>query len=214
MNIRKYTNADRLLLGFDQALQTLFGKPRATERPDPAADLADAQLTAEQKLHIARLIRIDHTGEVCAQALYQGQALTAQLPEVRESMQRYALEESDHLKWCHNRLSELQQHRSLLNPIWYVGSFAIGAAAGLAGDKWSLGFIAETERQVCEHIDTHLKQIPIADQKSRAILLQMRNDEQQHAETAVKSGGEPLPAPVKSAMRLTAKLMTKSTYWL
>ena len=214
MTQRNYTATDRMLLGLDQALQTLFGKPKATERADPARELADVELTPEQKLHTARLLRIDHTGEVCAQALYQGQSLTARLPEVRESMQRSAEEESDHLNWCHNRLSELQHGRSLLNPIWYTGSFLIGATAGLAGDKWSLGFIAETERQVCAHIDSHLQQIPMADQKSRAILEQMRSDEAHHADVAVRNGGMPLPLPVKSAMRLTAKLMTKTTYWL
>ena len=214
MEQRNYTPADRIMMGFDQALQTLFGKPHASERPDPARDLPDAQLSPEQTLHVARLLRVDHTGEVCAQALYQGQALTARLPQVRESMQRSAMEESDHLQWCHKRLSQLQNRRSLLNPIWYAGSFAIGATAGLAGDKWSLGFIAETERQVCAHIDSHLQQIPMADQKSRAILEQMRNDEQRHADVAASGGGAPLPGPVRAVMRLTAKLMTKSTYWL
>ena len=214
MDERDYSAADRLLMGIDQALQTLFGKPRVTERADPARGLQDAELTPDQKQHVARLLRVDHTGEVCAQALYQGQALTARLPRVRDSMQRSAREESDHLDWCHNRLLELRNRRSLLNPVWYAGSFAIGAAAGLAGDKWSLGFIAETERQVCAHIDSHLQQIPMADRKSRAILEQMRKDEQQHAEVAASSGGAPLPGPVKAAMRLTAKLMTKSTYWL
>lgn len=214
MEQRNYTTVDRILIGLDQALDTLLGKPHVTERPNPAAALTEVELSPEQKLRVARLLRVDHTGEVCAQALYQGQALTARLPAVRESMQRAAREESDHLDWCHTRLSELHNRRSLLNPIWYAGSFAIGAAAGLAGDKWSLGFIAETERQVCAHIDGHLRQIPIADRKSRAILEQMRKDEQQHADVAVKGGGASLPGPVKMAMRLTAKLMTKSTYWL
>jgi len=214
MKQRNYTGADRILMGFDQALQTLFGKPHATDRPNPAKDLPDADLSTDQKRHSARLLRVDHTGEVCAQALYQGQALTARLPQVRDSMQRSAQEESDHLEWCHKRLLELQDRRSLLNPIWYTGSFAIGAAAGLAGDKWSLGFIAETERQVCAHLDSHLQQIPMADRKSRAILEQMKSDEQHHADVAIRGGGAPLPGPVKAAMRLSAKLMTKSTYWL
>ncbi|MCP4284920.1 MAG: 2-polyprenyl-3-methyl-6-methoxy-1,4-benzoquinone monooxygenase [Gammaproteobacteria bacterium] len=214
MKQRNYTGADRILMGFDQALQTLFGKPHATDRPNPAKDLPDADLSTDQKRHSARLLRVDHTGEVCAQALYQGQALTARLPQVRDSMQRSAQEESDHLEWCHKRLLELQDRRSLLNPIWYTGSFAIGAAAGLAGDRWSLGFIAETERQVCAHLDSHLQQIPMADRKSRAILEQMKSDEQHHADVAIRSGGAPLPGPVKAAMRLSAKLMTKSTYWL
>ena len=170
MEQRNYTTADRLLMGLDQALQTLAGRPRVTERTDPAQALPEAELSAEQQLHVARLLRVDHSGEVCAQALYQGQALTARSAQVRENMQRSALEENDHLDWCHNRLMELNNRRSLLNPLWYLGSFAIGATAGLAGDQWSLGFIAETERQVCAHIDSHLQQIPSADKKSRAIL--------------------------------------------
>jgi ubiquinone biosynthesis monooxygenase Coq7 len=214
MENRDYTPADRLLLGIDQALRTLFGQPQATERINPARNLPETDLSAEQKAHVARLIRIDHSGEVCAQALYQGQALTARLPQVRESMQRSALEESDHLDWCHSRLVELQNRRSLLNPLWYAGSFAIGATAGLAGDKWSLGFIAETEKQVCAHIDDHLRQIPSQDQKSRAILKQMKEDEQHHADLALSGGGAPLPAPIKVAMRLTSKVMTGTTYWL
>lgn len=214
MEQRNYTTADRLLMGLDQALQTLAGRPRVTERTDPAQALPEAELSAEQQLHVARLLRVDHSGEVCAQALYQGQALTARSAQVRENMQRSALEENDHLDWCHNRLMELNNRRSLLNPLWYLGSFAIGATAGLAGDQWSLGFIAETERQVCAHIDSHLQQIPSADKKSCAILEQMRSDEQHHAQVALSSGGVPLPTPVRNAMRLTAKLMTKTTYWL
>ncbi|MCB1760309.1 MAG: 2-polyprenyl-3-methyl-6-methoxy-1,4-benzoquinone monooxygenase [Gammaproteobacteria bacterium] len=214
MEKRAYTTADRLLLGIDQALRTLFGQPQATERVNPAKGVPEADLSAEQRTEVARLIRIDHSGEVCAQALYQGQALTARLPQVRASMQRSAKEESDHLDWCHSRLVELQDRRSLLNPLWYAGSFAIGASAGLAGDKWSLGFIAETEKQVCAHIDDHLRRIPAQDRKSRAILEQMKEDEQHHADLATAGGGAPLPAPFKVAMQLTARLMTGTTYWL
>lgn len=214
MEQRDYTPADRLLMGLDQALRTVFGRPHATERSNPSSDIPEADLSEEQRRHSARLMRIDHTGEVCAQALYQGQALTARLPRVRESMQRSAEEEGDHLEWCHERLWELGDRRSILNPLWYAGSFAIGAAAGLAGDKWSLGFIAETEHQVCEHLDSHLREIAKQDHRSRAILEQMREDEMHHATVALEGGGAGLPEPVKMAMKLTSRLMTKTVYWL
>ncbi|MCB1858421.1 MAG: 2-polyprenyl-3-methyl-6-methoxy-1,4-benzoquinone monooxygenase [Gammaproteobacteria bacterium] len=214
MEQRDYTTADRLLMGVDQALRTIFGHPHATERSNPGDRVAEGELNTEQRRHSARLVRIDHTGEVCAQALYQGQALTARLPQVRESMQRSAQEEGDHLEWCHQRLLELGDRRSLLNPLWYACSFSIGAAAGLAGDKWSLGFIAETERQVCQHLDGHLREIPQEDNKSRAILEQMRDDEMHHARTALQGGGASLPEPVKLAMQLASKVMTKSVYWI
>jgi len=214
MDNRDYTPADRLMIGLDQALRTLFGKPLVTERPNPADRCPEADLGVEQQKQTARLMRINHTGEVCAQALYQGQALTAKLPQVRDSMERASREENDHLAWCEQRLREFGDRKSLLNPLWYAGSFAIGAAAGAAGDKWSLGFVAETEHQVCAHLDSHLAQIPPSDQKSRAILEQMREDELHHATLALEGGGAPLPPPIKLAMRLTSKVMTKSVYWL
>ena len=214
METRDYTPSDRLLMGLDQALRTVFGRPQVTERPDPARDLPEAELPESSRDLTARLMRINHSGEVCAQALYQGQALTARLPQVRTSMERAAQEENDHLAWCENRLQELGSHKSLLNPFWYAGSFAIGAAAGLIGDKWSLGFVAETEHQVVAHLEQHLQQIPGEDTKSRAILEQMKEDEQQHATVALAGGGAQLPAPIKLAMRLTSKLMTKSVYWV
>jgi ubiquinone biosynthesis monooxygenase Coq7 len=161
-----------------------------------------------------RLMRINHTGEVCAQALYQGQALTAKLPEVRQSMERAAQEENDHLAWCDSRLKAPDNRKSLLNPFWYAGSFMIGAAAGLAGDKWSLGFVAETEHQVEDHLENHLKRLPPQDQKSRAVLEQMKEDEIHHATVALEAGGAELPGPIKLAMKLTSKLMTKSVYYL
>jgi 3-demethoxyubiquinol 3-hydroxylase len=157
---RRYTPIDQLLIGADQALRTVFGRPRITERKNPAADLMEADLREDQRRHVARLMRINHTGEVCAQALYQGQALTAKLPETRQRLERSAKEENDHLAWCEERLEELGDRKSLLNPLWYAGSFALGALAGLAGDKWSLGFVVETERQVEDHLDDHLTQIP------------------------------------------------------
>jgi ubiquinone biosynthesis monooxygenase Coq7 len=214
MTHRAYRFSDRLLIGLDQALSTVFGSPQQTDRPNPASREQEADLTAEEQEHIARLMRINHTGEVCAQGLYQGQALTAKLPEVRDSMEQAAAEENDHLAWCEKRIKELGNRKSLLNPLWYAGSFAMGATAGLTGDKWSLGFVAETERQVCAHLNDHLGQIPLHDRKSRAILEQMKEDEARHATTALEGGGVELPGPIKLAMKITAKTMTKSVYWL
>lgn len=214
MTSRRLTPVDRLLIGTDHALRTLFGRPQTTERPNPAAALMDTELSESQRKHVARLMRINHTGEVCAQALYQGQALTAKLPDTRRRMERSAKEENDHLAWCEQRLDELGDRKSLLNPLFYAGSFAMGAAAGLAGDKWSLGFVVETERQVEDHLDEHLEQIPLEDLKSRTILEQMKADEIHHAQLARAAGGVELPAPIRGAMRLTAKVMTRSVYWL
>jgi ubiquinone biosynthesis monooxygenase Coq7 len=171
-------------------------------------------MSDEEKRHTARLMRINHTGEVCAQALYQGQAITAKLPTVRKSMERAAMEENDHLDWCERRLEELDDRKSLLNPLWYAGSFAIGAAAGIAGDKWSLGFVAETEKQVTAHLEDHLSKLPAQDVKSRAILEQMKVDEMHHATSALDAGGAALPSPIKTAMKLTSKVMTKTVYYL
>ena len=214
MKNRDFTPADQLLIGLDQAIRTLFGPPQVTERPNPAAGLADAELGDQQRRHVARLMRINHTGEVCAQGLYQGQALTAKLPETRSSMERSAQEENDHLAWCEGRIEELGNRTSLLNPLWYAGSFAIGAAAGLAGDKWSLGFVVETERQVEDHLDEHLAQVPAEDLKTRAILERMKADEIHHADLAQAAGGATVPAPIKLAMRLMSKVMTRTVYWV
>ncbi|MBK1643466.1 demethoxyubiquinone hydroxylase family protein [Thiocapsa imhoffii] len=214
MSTRRFTPIDHLLINVDHALRTLFGRPQTTERPNPATELDEAELTEEQRRHVARLMRINHTGEVCAQALYQGQALTAKLPDTRQRMERSAREENDHLAWCASRLEDLGDRKSLLNPLWYAGSFAMGAAAGLAGDKWSLGFVVETERQVENHLDEHLEQIPSADQKTRTILEQMKADEVHHAQIAHAAGGAELPAPIRSAMRLTSKVMTRTVYWV
>lgn len=216
--MRHYSPIDHLLINLDQALRTVAGKPSVTERANPADAHADAHsdshLSAAQKQTAARLMRVNHAGEVAAQALYQGQALTAQLTEVREKMQRAAQEENDHLAWCETRIKELDGHTSVLNPAWYIGSFAIGALAGLAGDKWSLGFVAETEQQVVKHLEEHLRQLPPQDLKSHAILEQMRRDESHHATTALEAGGAPLPAPIKHAMQLTSQVMTRTAYWL
>ncbi|MCB1791813.1 MAG: 2-polyprenyl-3-methyl-6-methoxy-1,4-benzoquinone monooxygenase [Gammaproteobacteria bacterium] len=212
MTDRHYSFADQLMLNADQALRTLFGRPQVTERPNPAVDMPDAELSDVQRDHVARLMRINHTGEVCAQALYQGQALTARDPVVRTSMERSAAEENDHLDWCEQRVEELGGRLSLLNPFWYAGSFAIGALAGVAGDKWSLGFVAETERQVEGHLDEHLEQVPAEDQRTRAILEQMKRDEIEHGQKALDHGGARLPAPIKALMKVTAKIMTTSVY--
>ncbi|MEA3278928.1 MAG: 2-polyprenyl-3-methyl-6-methoxy-1,4-benzoquinone monooxygenase [Pseudomonadota bacterium] len=214
MSTRDYTPIDNLLVNLDQAVRTLFGRPQTTERPNPSQGANDAELSDRERKHIARLMRINHTGEVCAQALYQGQALTARLPEVRQNMARSAQEENDHLDWCETRLDELGDRKSFLNPAWYAGSFAIGALAGLAGDKWSLGFVAETERQVESHLDSHLAEVPLSDEKTRAILERMKEDEIHHADVAKAAGGAELPAPVRLAMRLSSKIMTRTVYWV
>ena len=212
MNKRHYTPLDNLLLQVDTGLRTLFGRPVITERPNPADDIEEADLNEAEKDLAGRLMRINHSGEVAAQGLYQGQALTAKLPEVRDKMQRAAQEENDHLDWCEKRLKELGTHTSYLNPLWYFGSVAIGATAGLAGDKWSLGFVAETEHQVVHHLDSHLAQISEKDKKSRAILEQMKVDEGHHATVALQAGGAELPAAIKKFMSLTSKIMTTSVY--
>ena len=209
---RTYTPVDLLIGNLDNALRTLFGKPQITERPDPAAGLDEAQLSESERKLAAGLMRVNHAGEVSAQGLYAGQALTAKLPQVREKMERAALEENDHLAWCEKRVTELGEGVSILSPFWYLGSFGIGAIAGIAGDKWSLGFVAETEHQVIHHLDSHLQQLPAQDAKSRAIVAQMKEDEAHHATVALEHGGAPLPAPVKKLMGLTSKVMTTLAY--
>ena len=214
MQHRHYDPADHLLMNIDQALRTLFGQPQTTSRSNPAANLEDVDMTDQQRDHTARLMRINHTGEVCAQGLYQGQAVTARDPATRESMQQSAAEENDHLAWCEQRVEELGGRLSLLNPLWYAGSFMIGATAGAIGDKWSLGFVSETEKQVENHLQDHLDQVPPDDQRTRAILEQMKTDEIEHGQKARDHGGVDLPLPVKGLMKLTSKLMTHSVYRL
>lgn len=214
MTSRAYSPLDNLLGGLDQALRTVFGPAPETQRPSPAAGLPDVNLDAAARELAGRLMRINHAGEICAQALYQGQAVTAKLPDVREKMERAAAEENDHLAWTAERIHELGTHPSYLNPLWYAGSFAIGAVAGLVGDRWSLGFVAETERQVVRHLDSHLGRLTSADQKSHAILEQMRMDEGRHATVAIESGAADLPEPARQLMRLTSKVMTKTAYWV
>ena len=211
---RHYSPTDHLLINFDQALRTVFGRPQVTGRANPADAVPDAELSDRERTASARMMRINHTGEVCAQALYQGQALTARLEGVRDGMAQAAQEENDHLAWCAQRVGELGSHTSYLNPLFYAGSFSLGALAGAIGDKWSLGFVAETERQVVEHLDGHLRRMASADSRSRAILEQMQIDEQHHGTTALEAGGTALPGPVKALMRAMSTVMTGTTYWL
>ena len=214
---RQYSPIDKIMFQIDNGLRTVFGKPIVTERADPQEAVSTSSkqsLSATEKTFSARLMRINHAGEVAAQGLYQGQALTAKLPDVREKMQRAAQEENDHLAWCERRIKELDSHTSYFNPLWYFGSVSIGALAGIAGDKWSLGFVAETERQVVKHLDEHLHSISENDIESRAVLEQMKVDEGHHATVALESGAAELPTPVKSMMALTSKVMTKTAFWI
>ena len=203
---------DQLLIQFDQALRTCVPGTTEANRESPAAHADEMELSNLEKQHAAGLMRINHTGEVCAQALYQGQATTALLGEVRKSMEQAAEEEVDHLAWCEQRLTELDSRPSVLNFLWYTLSFGLGAAAGLAGDKWSLGFVAETEHQVCEHLEDHLSKLPKQDNKSRAILEQMIADEKHHEETARQAGGLEPPIAIRQAMNAMSQLMKKTTY--
>ncbi|MCB1648674.1 MAG: 2-polyprenyl-3-methyl-6-methoxy-1,4-benzoquinone monooxygenase [Pseudomonadales bacterium] len=207
-----YNGFDRLILQFDQALRTIVPGSSTQHRVSPADAVDGSNLSDEERRQAASLMRINHTGEVCAQALYQGQALTAKLPDIRQAMEVAAQEEVDHLAWCEQRLQALDSHTSVLNPAWYALSFGLGAAAGLAGDNWSLGFVAETESQVCDHLRDHLGRLPTQDHKSRAVLEQMLIDEQHHGDTARQAGGSELPAPIKLGMHLMSQVMKKTAY--
>jgi 3-demethoxyubiquinol 3-hydroxylase len=204
---------DDLIIGFDKGLRTLFAPARST-RPVPGETLPDADLDDAQRSLAAALMRVNHSGEICAQALYQGQALTARDSGARAALEAAAQEETEHLAWTEKRIAELGGRKSLLNPLWYAGSFAIGAAAGALGDKWNLGFLAETERQVERHLESHLARLPETDRKSRAIVEQMCADEARHARTARQHGGAELPAPVKAAMQASSKVMTGTSFLL
>lgn len=204
---------DRALLGFDAALRTVTGVHR-TERRSPAADAPEPDLTRAERSHAAALMRVNHVGEVCAQALYQGQALTARDPSIRASLEAAAREEEDHLAWSADRVKELGGRLSVLNPAWYAGSLALGVAAGLLGDRWSLAFLAETERQVEDHLSGHLDQLSPADLRTRAVVERMREEEGAHRQTAVSLGAAEMPAPARLAMRAMAKLMTQVAYRL
>ena len=212
--MRHLNPIDQLIVQSDHALRTIFGNPVTTERENPSLNMTENKLSDTERKLSSSLMRVNHSGEVSAQALYQGQALTARLDTVRESMQRAALEENDHLAWTEQRLLELSSQKSLLNPIWYSGSFAIGAMAGLLGDKWSLGFVAETEHQVIRHLDEHLEKLPANDVRSEAVLKQMKSDEAHHATVALEGGGAELPWPVKKLMGAMSKVMTTSAYYI
>ena len=212
MDTRSIGSLDRFIGGIDKIIKNLTLPPRAS-RAVPEAGAGEALKEAE-RAESARLMRVNHAGEVAAQALYHGQALTARTPEVKSAMHAAAAEEIDHLAWCEQRLKELRGSRSLLNPIWYVGSLILGAFAGTLGDKASLSFIAETEKQVESHLSDHLQRLSPMDLRSRAILTQMRHDEMQHGAKAASMGGKPLPFPITWAMRATSRLMTRGSYWI
>ena len=211
---RQLSGLDQLVTQLDQGLRTQVGNAPTTQRASPAIDLDDAELSAQERKRALGLMRVNHAGEVCAQALYQGQALTAKLPEVGAQMERAASEELDHLAWCEERITELGGRTSLLNPVWYAMSFGLGAAAGLVSDKLSLGFVAATEDQVCDHLKTHLNQLPSGDHKSRAIVEQMLSDEERHAQSALNAGGQRFSEPVKKLMTAVSSAMTLSSYRL
>ncbi|ENW89472.1 2-polyprenyl-3-methyl-6-methoxy-1,4-benzoquinone monooxygenase [Acinetobacter indicus] len=211
--MRHYTGLDKFIHSFDQALRSLVPGVTSAQRDNPGQN-TPTQLAVSEARHVAGLMRVNHSGEVCAQALYHGQALTAKLPNVRREMEQAAIEEQDHLAWCEDRLKELDSHTSLLNPVWYGLSFGMGAIAGIAGDKYSLGFVAETERQVSLHLEDHIRQLPAHDERSRKILEQMNEDELHHRDTALNAGGVDLPAPVRIAMTGISKLMTKTSYYI
>jgi 3-demethoxyubiquinol 3-hydroxylase len=202
---------DRLIGEFDRALRAVAGVAQAS-RPSPAERLPENPIGEEERAHAAALMRVNHVGEVCAQALYQGQALTARDPATRQALDGAAREEEDHLAWSAERIRELNGRLSLLNPLWYAGSFAIGAAAGLLGDRWNFAFLAETERQVEEHLARHLEALPAQDERTRAVVEAMRADEARHRQTALGLGAAELPEPVRRAMRLASKVMTTVAY--
>lgn len=204
---------EQIIIQFDKALRTVFA-PAQTVRPTPGADLPETELTEQEKREAAALMRVNHVGEVCAQALYQGQALTSRNAAVRVALERAAKEETEHLAWTEQRINELGGRKSLLNPIWYGGALAIGVAAGKLGDDWNLGFLAETERQVEAHLAGHLERLSESDQKSWRIIEQMQRDEMEHAHAAIRLGARELPLPVKLAMKLASRVMTRTAYWV
>ena len=209
---RRINRIDRLVIAFDRALRGATRVDHVSGSESPAGDVADDGLDDRERRHSAGLMRVNHAGEIAAQALYHGQSITARDAATRAAMEQAAREESDHLAWCRTRLEELGSAPSRLDPLWYAGSLAIGAGAGLAGDRWSLGFVVETERQVVEHLDDHLSRLPAGDRRSRALLQRMRADEQRHATRAHAAGGAALPRIVRRAMRAASKIMTGTAY--
>lgn len=214
MEPQNFSALDRCVIAIDDGLRTVFGRPQGSGAAAPDALLGEAHLTPAERRISEGLMRVNHTGEICAQALYSAQALTARDEEVRARMAQAAAEENDHLLWCERRLRELNGRLSVLNPIWYAGSFLIGALAGFAGDRWNLGFVVETERQVVRHLDGHLDRLPAVDARSRAIVARMREDEAQHATAALRVGAVELPEPVKRLMAVHSRIMTGIAYWI
>jgi len=212
MEERHLTRIDRILAGVDHALRTVNSAPARIMRANPAADIEETELTEHEKSHAAGLMRVNHAGEVAAQGLYQGHAAMARDPSIEAQMTHAAEEEMDHLAWCEQRLDELGSGPSALRPLWYGGAFAMGMASGIIGDKWSLGFIEETERQVSAHLTGHLNRLPADDLRSRAIVTRMRDEEEQHGENANAAGAAPLPRPLKKLMQMVAKIMTGLAY--
>ncbi len=212
MEDRQFTPLDRILAGIDYALRTVNSSPTRAARPNPSSDIEEASLSNDEKVHAAGLMRVNHAGEIAAQGLYQGHAAVARDPATEKQMKNAADEELDHLAWCEQRLRELDSSPSVLRPLWYAGAFTIGAASGVLGDKWSLGFIEETERQVSEHLTSHLGKLPEQDLRSRAIVTQMRDEEEEHGANAKKAGAMPLPPAVRGLMRAVATVMTSTAY--
>lgn len=204
---------DQLIIGFDKALRTVFAQAQ-TVRPTPGDGLPEVEMTDEERRHAASLMRVNHCGEICAQALYQGQALMSRDEGIKRALESAAREETEHLAWTERRIAELGGRKSLLNPLWYGGSLAIGMLAARFGDGINLGFLAETERQVEAHLKSHLDRLPVQDEKSRQIVEQMKTDEVAHAELAMRLGAQELPAPVKAAMKASSRLMTGLVYWV
>lgn len=204
---------DRLIIEFDKSLRTIFA-PAVSVRNLSGTAGVNADLNATERRHAASLMRVNHAGEVCAQALYQGQAVSSSSPRIRAELEKAAQEETDHLAWTEARIVALGGRKSFLNPFWYAGAFAMGGLAGRLGDAWNLGFLAETERQVEAHLSSHLERLPLADEESRRVLVQMRADEMAHAETAVRLGATELPSPVKLAMKASSRLMTMTAYYI
>lgn len=205
---------DSFCLLMDNALRAMFGHSHTTNRPSPAAHIPESDLTENQRHHAAACMRINHAGEVAAQGLYHGQALVSRDETLKQHLDRAAIEEGDHLVWCQQRLEELDSHTSRLTPFWYMGSFLIGSVAGIAGDRWSLGFVAETETQVMKHLESHLTSIPLEDHRSIAILKCMHSDEKSHRDEAIQAGATELPLPIKKLMQFASAVMVKTAYWI
>lgn len=211
---RSLTLADKICIGIDQALRAINDNAPTSGAKYPALDFPEAKLNEQERRSVIGLMRVNHAGEIAAQALYHGQGLLSRSLATERQMQQAALEEGDHLAWCRMRIDELGGHTSYLKPIWYAGSFCIGMVAGMVGDKWSLGFVAETERQVIKHLEKHCHLLPAKDQRSRQVLRQMEQDEAKHRNEAIAAGAHPLPKLVQKLMALTSKIMVKTAYWI